>query len=94
MSSSINLFSNRKGELNRFLSKFYNTNMQIYDKLSWSKKYDNPIEMTDLIGVFIDNNENFKINFWVCLDNNIYIQISNKNANELIKYIYERYPNN
>lgn len=94
MASSINLYSNKKGELNKFLSKFYNTNMEIYDDLNWSKKYDNPIEMADLIGVFIDNNENFEINLWVCFDNNIYIKVSNKNANELIKYIYERYPSN
>jgi hypothetical protein len=48
--------------------------------------------MTDLIGVFIENIEDYKINVWVCLDADVYIRISNKNADKLIRYIYQRYP--
>ena len=38
MQASVNLYSNEKGEINSFLSKFYNTDLEIYDKLSWQKK--------------------------------------------------------
>ena len=38
MNATVNLFSEKKGELNRFLSNFYNTNLNIENKLNWEKK--------------------------------------------------------
>lgn len=92
MISSINIFSDKKGEINKFLSSYYNTNLDIADKLKWQKTYKNPVEMTDLIGVFIENCDDFKINLWVSLDTDVYIRVSNRNADKLIRYIYQRYP--
>lgn len=92
MESTITLFSNKKGELNKFLSNFFNTNMELHNNLNWQKKYDNPIEMTELIGTFIDNYLDYDINLWICLDNNVYIKVTEKNADNLIRYIFERYP--
>lgn len=92
MGTTISLFSEKEGEINKFLSSFFNTNMEIENKLVWQKKYDNPVEMTDLIGTFIDNLPDYTINLWVCLDNNVYIKVSEKNADSLIRYIFERYP--
>ena len=92
MLSSINIYSDQKGEINKFLSSYYNTNLEIEDKLKWQKTYKNPIEMTDLIGVYVENSEDYKLNFWVCLDIDVYIRVSNKNADKLIRYIYQRYP--
>ncbi len=92
MYATVNLYTQKKGELNKFLSKFYNTNLEIYDRLSWEKQYKNPIELAEIIGVFLDNIENFSIYMWVCLDKNVYIHISEYNGNEIIKYLYERFP--
>lgn len=92
METSINIFSNEKGEINKFLSSYYNTDLEIDNQLKWQKNYQNPVDMADLIGVFIENYENFKISLWVCLDNDVYIRVSENNADKLIKYIYERYP--
>lgn len=92
METIVNLYSKKEGELNRFLSSFFNTEMEISDKLSWQKKYNNPVDVTDLVGVYIDNRDNYSISLWVCLDYNVYINVSEENANALIKYIYERYP--
>ena len=92
MLSSIYVFSEQKGEINKFLSSYYSTNLEIEDKLKWHKTYKNPVEMTDLIGVFVENSENYKINIWVCLDIDVYIRVSNKNADELSRYIFQRYP--
>lgn len=92
MIASVIFYSNEKGELNKFLSRYYETNLNIKDCLKWEKKYKNPIEMAELIGTFIDNNEDFKINMWICLDDGIYINVTNINANEIIKYLYERFP--
>ena len=92
MKTCVNLYSNEKGVLNNFLSKFYNTNLNINDKLNWQKYYENPIEIAEIIGVYIDNYESFKLNMWICLDEGFFIKITNKNGNEFIKYLYERYP--
>ena len=89
---SVNLYSEKQGELNNFLSKFYNTNLEIYNDLSWEKKYNNPIEMAEIIGVFLDNIDDYFINMWICLDKNVYINVNEKNGNDIIKYLYERFP--
>ncbi len=89
---TVNLYSDKKGELNNFLSKFYNTNLEIFDSLKWNKNYSNPIEIAEIIGIFVDNIDKYFINMWVCLDKDIYININEKNANKVIKYLYERFP--
>ena len=92
MLAQVRLQSEQKGELNRFLSKFYDTNLEIENKTKWTKQYKNPIEMIDLIGAFVDNINKYSIKMWVNLDKDIYIKISEKNANTVIKYLFERYP--
>lgn len=89
---TISLISAKKGEINSFLSKFFNTNLDIYNNLNWSKEYKNPIELSDIIGAYTDNAESFQIDMWVHLDKNIFIKITNSNANDVIKYLFERYP--
>lgn len=89
---NVKLTSRKKGEINKFLSKFFNTNLNIENNLSWSKEYKNPIEISDIIGAYIDNIEFFNINMWIKLDKDIFIKISDSNANEIIRYLFERYP--
>lgn len=92
MLATAKLQSKRKGELNKFLSEYYNTNLEIENKLKWEKEYENPIEITELIAVFVDNLDHFDIKMWISLDKDIYIKISEQNANDIIKYLFERYP--
>ena len=44
MVAFVNLYSKNKGELNNFLSKFYNNNLKITDDNSWEKDFNNPVE--------------------------------------------------
>ena len=92
MNAIVKLQSHKQGELNQFLSEYYNTNLEIENQLKWEKNYENPIEITDLIGAFIDNTHNFDIKMWISLDKDIFIKISEYNANDIIKYLFERYP--
>lgn len=84
--------SSKKGEINRFLSKFYNIDLGLENDLIYEKEYSNPIELSDIIGVYIDNQEKYDLHLWICLDKNIFIYVTNSNANEIIKYLFERYP--
>ena len=92
MSVTVNLYSNEKSEIKRFLSSFYDENINIDNDLKWEHYFENPIETADIIGVFIDNNENFKINMCVSLDEGFFINITDFNADKIIRYLYERYP--
>ena len=92
MQAVVNLYSNKKGELNKFLSSFYNTNLEIYNNLKKKKKYANPLELAEIIGTFIDNIEDYNISMWISLDKDVFISISKDNADDIIRYLYERYP--
>ena len=92
MSVNVSLYSNKPYEIYNFLNR-YNKD-EILDKniLQWTKEFKNPIEASDIIGVFIDNNDRFNINMWLSLDENFFINITNYNADKIIRYLFERYP--
>ena len=92
MAVSVKLHSKKLGEINKFLSRFYNTNLDLNEDLEWQKEYQNPIEISDILGAFVDNISDFDLNMWISLDKNIFINVSNSNANKIIKYLFERYP--
>lgn len=92
MIATIFLYSEKKGELNNFLSRFYNTDLEIPNNLQWEKEYLNPVELAEIIGTFIDNSDDYTFHMWVCLDKNIYIRITEQNADDIIRYLYERFP--
>lgn len=92
MNIVVTLFSEKEKEINNFLSKFYNTSLDIPNSLKWEKKYQNPVELTEIIGTFIDNNDKYSINMWISLDTGLFINVNDNNADEIIRYIYERYP--
>lgn len=94
MKTFIKLFTNKNGEISRFLKHFYSRDENLVDNsiLEWEKFFENPIEMAEMIGVFIDNIDNYKINMWVCLDENMLINVTKNNVDDLIRYLYERFP--
>lgn len=93
MEASVNLFSEKEGEIENFLKLFFEKNIELDNKLFWQKKYPNPINMIEIISTFTDNSEKFDIGLWICLDKNIYININDYTINKIIKYLFERYPN-
>ncbi len=93
MSAIVNLYSDKSGEIKKFLNLFYDKNSNIEDNsFKWEKSYGNPVEISDIIGTFIENNDKFKINMWVSFDKNVFINVTENNADKIIRYIYERFP--
>ena len=92
MKASINLYSTENGEIQRFLTSFYNKRIELENDLKWNTEFENPIEMNDMIGTFIENNDRYKINMWISLDKGIYVNVTDHNADKIIRYIYERFP--
>ena len=92
MSVIVSLYSKKNNEIKNFLKSFDNTNLSSSNTLEWKKTFENPIELADIIGVFIENKEKFDINMWVSLDEDFFININDYNADQIIRYLFERYP--
>lgn len=92
MKATVKIYSEKNNEIENFLSKFYGQKTNLKNPLFWKKEFDNPIEIVDFIGAFIDNKEKINANMWISLDKDIFICVNDYNSNNLIKYIYERFP--
>lgn len=97
MKTFVKLYSNIEGEIKKFLEQFYFSTDEILNSidnktLELEIDFENPIEMVDIIGTFIENKEKFQINLWICIDKDVLINVTSSNINELIKYLYERFP--
>lgn len=92
MGAIVRLYSTKRNEINRFLNNFFDEKDSYINLLEWEKKYQNPVEIADIIGTFIDNNEKFSLNMWISLDKGLFINVTDDNADKIIRYIYERFP--
>lgn len=92
MKTTINLYSEKDGEIKKFLEQYYSKNLNLENNLICKIEYENPVEMVDIISCYIDNKQKYEIKLWISLDEDVYICVSDDNINKLIKYIYERYP--
>lgn len=89
---SVNLFSESKEDLEKFLKSFYKSDKELSEDLTYEEKYENPVDMIELISTIIDNNDRFHIGTWITIDKNIFINITENNLDRVVKYLIERYP--
>ena len=92
MKAKVILFSNKSNEITDFLNKFYSNKSNLGNSTSWKKEFPNPVEITEFIAAFADNIQSFDLIMWISLDEDVFIKISSSNANNVIKYLFERYP--
>ena len=91
---SVYLFSKNISDIEKFLSSFFENqkspNINIFDNYKIS--FANPVEICDVISAVVDNNDKYHISAWINLDDELYIKATSNNINDIIKYIFERYP--
>lgn len=92
MSVVVNLYSKKNNEIYRFLQDFNREDIKDKNALEWTKEFKNPIEIADIIGVFMDNNDKYGINMWISLDKDFSINVTDSNVDQIIRYLFERYP--
>lgn len=92
MKAKVLLLGCESTEINNFLNKFYSNTSAHENSSSWKKEFENPIEISEFIAVFADNFNSFNLNMWISLDKDVFIKISPTNSNNIIKYLFERYP--
>lgn len=93
MKSIVNLYSSTKEQLSSFLKDYYNIEYNVDDDIKWECEYDNPIKIAEIIGIYIDNKDKYNITMWISIDPEVFINVNDDNADEIIKYLYERFPN-
>ena len=92
MAYTVKIYSEIEGEIEKFLNLYYENNFELPNKLFWKKEFDTPIKIIDLLSIFIDNKDKYNANIWTSLDTDVFICVTENNINDLIKYIYERFP--
>ena len=104
MNAKVMLLSKKDGDIEKFLNKFLNKKIELeslnleHKKIEleksniWQKDFSNPIEISEIVAAFIDNIHSFNLIMWITLDKNIFIKVSPANSNDIIKYLFERYP--
>ena len=92
MKAKVLLYSEKYGEITNFLNKFYSPNLYNINSTSWQKDFPNPVEITEFIAAFADNSNSFDLAMWISLDKDVFIKISPSNSDNIIKYLFERYP--
>lgn len=92
MQAKVILLSYNCDEINNFLNKFYSDESNKNTSNSWQKDFGNPVEISEFIAAFADNDSSFDLSMWVSLDRDVFIKISPSNSNNIIKYLFERYP--
>lgn len=92
MSAIVDIYSEKPNEIKNFVDKFYDDNITLKNDLQYEIIFENPVQTSDIISAFIDNNDKFKINMWVSFDKDLFIHITEYNADKIIRYLFERYP--
>ena len=71
MKPKIILFSDKSDQINNFLNKFYSNKSDHGDSTSWKKEFPNPVEISEFIAAFADNNHYFDLSMWISLDEDV-----------------------
>lgn len=92
MSAIIDIYSEKNNEIKNFVDKFYEKDINCEKVLEYKIVFENPVKASDIISAFIDNNDKFDIHMWLSLDENVFINVTEHNADKIIRYLFERYP--
>lgn len=92
MSITLNLVSEKKNIINKFLSDYFEKDMLTDENtLEWSYTLKDPLKSIELISAIIDNYDENILACWLSMDSNVFIKIKNDNLNDIIKYIINRF---
>ena len=92
MSITINLVSEKHGELEQFLSNYFEKDMSVdSDTLEWTYTFRKPLDSVSMINAIIDNSDIYSFTPWISMDKDLFIKIEENNHNDLVKYIFDRF---
>lgn len=103
MAITVNLWSDKTGEIKRFLERYYQKDINMDEDVDqWIYVYNKPMEAIDLISTVMDNKDKYSLSICIQVDSFDIHPVTNENHNDIIKgiiYLYykehqEDYDNN
>jgi len=92
MPITVNLLSENEGILKSFLDTYYEKDCKIDNDVSeWINIFNKPLEAIELISSVVDNSDSFDINLKICMDAGIFVEVTQQNVNDIIKFMLFRY---
>jgi hypothetical protein len=92
MGISVNLWSNKVGEIKQFLDSYYQKNIKMDEDVGhWINVYDKPLDAVDIISVIMDNKERYDISLCIQVETCDVHQVTFENHNDIIKGIFDLY---
>lgn len=89
MSITVNLWSQKEGEIKRFLERYYEKDIKMdYDVDRWIYVYSKPLDAVDMISALMDNNDRYKISLCIQLDMGDVHLVTYENHNDIIKGMF------
>lgn len=94
MKLTVNMWSRKKGEINRFLKSYYSSDVEMEEEAgAWSCDYNKPLEAVDIISAVMDNNDRYQINLCIQVDEGQLHHITTDNHNNIVKDIFNLFYN-
>lgn len=96
MAITVSMWSDKKGEIKRFLNSFYQKEVKMDDDIGqWIYVYTKPLEAIDIISAVMDNKDKFHISMCLQVDKADPHVITEQNHNDIVKsilYLYYQEP--
>ncbi len=96
MSIAVSLCSEQRGEIRKFLEKYYDKQIALDEDVEhWIYVYHKPVDAIDIISIVVDNRDKYDISLCVQIDAEELYPVTFENHNDVIKGIlclyYEEY---
>mgnify|MGYP000073693196 CR=1 FL=1 len=89
MSITVNLWSEKEGEIKRFLEKYYESKVVMDEDVGqWCYIYNRPLESADMISALMDNQDKYEIELGVQVNHGDIYHVNEDNHNDVIKGIF------
>ncbi len=89
MAITVNLWSDKAGEIKRFLEKYYEKDIKMDDDVEQLiYVYEKPLEAVDLISVVMDNKDKYRLSLCIQVDSHDIHPVTAENHNDIIKGMF------
>ncbi|MDK2798458.1 MAG: hypothetical protein PWP27_38 [Clostridiales bacterium] len=82
---TVNLMSQEKGEIKRFIDNYFEKESDVdTDVVEWIYVYRNSMEAADIIDVLMDNYNDYNISLWVQIDDEDITEVTKHNRSKIM----------
>lgn len=92
MSVTLSLWSTKQGEIQRFLSSYYEKDYTGEEfSRRWIENFNNPLNSIDMISALMDNIDSYDMTMYIHMDNGFLHKITRNNYDDVIRGLIDIY---